>query len=489
MQARLYEGVSAGMRRFLSQKVFSFGGKVALTNALLAAMLKALYTYGPEDVEAFQVFCTASTTTTQSLSFLIGLFVAFRASQAYSRFWAGVTSSVHIIATLTETSCSLFGFMTGSKASAEKLDAFRQQIVRYFSIMHSMMLAELENIGEITGDESSFEYPLLDPNALDPELFERLQASNAKVHLVFSWIQRLIMEAINDGVVCAPPPICTRAFNELNKTMGEYHDALRLAEVPFPYPYTMATTMCLVIHWIVNCLVQPALNETITSTFMMSFVQVFMLWSLNEIAAELENPFGSDINDVDGKALHDYLNEHLVALLEDATKRRPGLRRDFYSCGQGADSVSSTGSFRNYASYNSVVSSLSSKSGGFGIEHEASDEKLQEQAQVSHTTSSKRRPSIAPFRTNQKKELVEEASSEAPGDGMEEEHRRSCSKSTTAFSRGPPKPLDEVQQSTGAEIFTQARRLTYNQQTGASGTAQQARASGEASEEADGIHV
>eukprot|EP00929_Paragymnodinium_shiwhaense_P111978 TRINITY_DN80224_c0_g1_i1.p1 TRINITY_DN80224_c0_g1~~TRINITY_DN80224_c0_g1_i1.p1 ORF type:complete len:471 (+),score=86.07 TRINITY_DN80224_c0_g1_i1:65-1414(+) len=357
---KCFKGAVKSVRRFLAENVFWFAAKAAFANAVLAALLKALCLYGPDEYDDYSMYITANPSTVSSLSFLIGLFVAFRASQAYARFWEGASSSLHIVATLTETASSLFSFTVGSKASAEKLDDFRQQLVRYFSIIHSLMLAELESTGAITGKESSLAYDILDPTALDPQVYERIQANPAKVHLVFYWIQRLIMENLQEGVVCAPPPICTRAFNELNNCMKEFHNALRLTETPFPYPYTMATNLSLCVHWFITCTVSPTLYETLPATFGMAFVQVFMLWSLNAIATELENPFGHDINDVDGKALHDDLNLQLSMLLEEASKSRPSLceKRPY----GGAPSVaSSSSSLRNMASLNDVMSGSTSR--------------------------------------------------------------------------------------------------------------------------------
>jgi len=56
-----------------------------------------------------------------------------------------------------------------------------------------------------------------------------------------------------------------------------------------------------------------------------SFVQVFILWSLNFIAIELENPFGRDVNDLDGRALQADMNDRLLLIVQPHQKAIPFL--------------------------------------------------------------------------------------------------------------------------------------------------------------------
>lgn len=50
-----------------------------------------------------------------------------------------------------------------------------------------------------------------------------------------------------------------------------------------------------------------------------------ILWTLNLIAVELENPFGSDPNDIDGPQMQLEMNNHLRLLLCAETQRIPRL--------------------------------------------------------------------------------------------------------------------------------------------------------------------
>jgi hypothetical protein len=61
---------------------------------------------------------------------------------------------------------------------------------------------------------------------------------------------------------------------------------------------------------------------------MLVFIQVFILWSLNFIAVEIENPFGTDANDLDGKGMQTEFNRQLLMLLQVRTTETPILYFD-----------------------------------------------------------------------------------------------------------------------------------------------------------------
>merc|ERR1719422_2398374 len=63
--------------------------------------------------------------------------------------------------------------------------------------------------------------------------------------------------------------------------------------------------------------------------FMFTFMQVAVLWSLNLVAMEIENPFGRDANDIDGKKMQEEINRHLLLLLKPSTERTPRLSHLF----------------------------------------------------------------------------------------------------------------------------------------------------------------
>jgi len=149
-------------------------------------------------------------------------------------------------------------------------------------------------------------------------------------------------------VLAVPPPILSRIFQELNDCMMAFHRTLALTEVPFPAPYSAATHLVLIVHWVLTPIVACTWSEQIWVATCVSFVQVFMLWSLNAIAHELENPFGKDLNDLDTYGYHRDLNERLTFLIHMSCQDTPKISA-------GAD-LSLTGSKHHLRSAHSFES-------------------------------------------------------------------------------------------------------------------------------------
>jgi len=316
--------IPRGLADWATEQVFRFAFEIAIPSAAVAACLKALDLHGPPGFKGFAEGLV-NDSAFSSFTYLIGLFVAFRAQQAYSRFWSGAGTSFGIMADFFDVASSLVAFTRGSRLAPLQVQEFHHMVIRLFSLLHALILADLESEGEVSGQEMAFKYELIDIEGIDASSLNILQAADKKVDLVFQWIQALIVDAQQSGVLSAPPPILTRAFQELNSGMVQFHRALTLSEVSFPFPYTAATQVVLIIHWMLTPFVASAWSKHIWSCAGLAFIQVFMLWTLNAIAQELENPFGVDKNDLQMEEQHKELNSRLLLLLDQSRVRVPHL--------------------------------------------------------------------------------------------------------------------------------------------------------------------
>lgn len=261
-------------------------------------------------------------------SFLVGFLIVFRTSQAYARFWDGCTSTHQMRAEWFDACSSVVAFCKHSSVDKKDITSFQECIVRLFSMLHATALAEIEDICSDSAVEEiqAFKYELIDAEAIDPGSLEAIKESEAKVELVFQWIQQLIVENINTGVLSIPPPILSRSFQELAQGMVHFHDAVKISSIPFPFPYAQTCDCLLVLHWFITpCLVATSVTYP-TWAGIFSFFSVFILWSLNSIAVEIENPFGMDANDIDANSMQLELNKHLTLLLDPKTHRTPTVR-------------------------------------------------------------------------------------------------------------------------------------------------------------------
>jgi len=89
------------------------------------------------------------------------------------------------------------------------------------------------------------------------------------------------------------------------------------------------------MHWVVTPLVIAQWVSTPWFGALFSFITVFIYWSLNSIATEIENPFGSDANDLDAEGMQKELNRMLLLLMEPQVRKTPGLSQDLLHAVRG----------------------------------------------------------------------------------------------------------------------------------------------------------
>lgn len=276
----------------------------------------------------------------------LGFLMVFRTSQAYNRFWDGCTAADRMRAEWFEATSSLMAFTKLATASAADVQNFKELIVRLVSMLHASALADLESgNSESAEDLWAHSYEIIDPGVVDLESIASISSCDVRTELLFAWVQQLITEHIASGVLAVPSPILTRTFQELSAGMMAFHDAMRISHVPFPFPYAQACDCILIIY---SLLVPAITSQWVTNVYwaaIFSFVQVFILWSLNLIAMEIDQPFGRDTNDIDGERMQREMNMQLTLLLTPNIIRTPSLSRDMSVTGSGG--IADFGRFSN----------------------------------------------------------------------------------------------------------------------------------------------
>ena len=133
------------------------------------------------------------------------------------------------------------------------------------------------------------------------------------------------MQGLETKVITVPPPILTRVFHELAGGMVRYHDAYKVAHIPFPFPYSQTTLIRLILHWLLIPFVMVQHTRYVTICGIFTVVQVFLFWALNMVAVQIEKPFGTDGNDIDLKELQQRMNTHLVLIMSPVAQQLPIL--------------------------------------------------------------------------------------------------------------------------------------------------------------------
>jgi len=162
-----------------------------------------------------------------------------------------------------------------------------------------------------------------------PEEVELLDVSNDKVNLVCFWIIQGIILEVRAKTLDAPPPIVTRVLQELSSGMLGFNQAHKVAMVPFPFPFAQMVSLLLVCLIAIMPFYVDNFTRHVVMTPMICFIVPLIYQGLNQIAIELEEPFGMDDNDVDIEVRHeeflwmlvDVCRQHTTPPVDETTEK------------------------------------------------------------------------------------------------------------------------------------------------------------------------
>jgi len=139
-----------------------------------------------------------------------------------------------------------------------------------------------------------------------------LESSQDAVSTVMYWIIWDLADAMKDLSIA--PPIQSRMYQELSNGMLGFNNCVKVADVPFPLPFAqllgilLAAFSCLMPVYVVIFTQSPIVSPIVC------FFLFESLWCLNEVAKELENPFGQDVNDISVNDFHVRFVDTLMSL-------------------------------------------------------------------------------------------------------------------------------------------------------------------------------
>ncbi|KAG8469210.1 hypothetical protein KFE25_007728 [Diacronema lutheri] len=170
--------------------------------------------------------------------------------------------------------------------------------------------------------------------------------SRDRVFTVRMWIMRICLRRAASGGLAHPPPVVTRAYQLLSEGAHGYQQACKVSETPFPFPYVQLVTLLLHVFSVIAPLTASALVETRLSltgdaideaalgsvppgsgyvlVWALSFFVVLGYTALNQVARELEEPFGYGPNHLPLVEIGQEFNAALLhLLLADAGAKVP----------------------------------------------------------------------------------------------------------------------------------------------------------------------
>jgi predicted membrane chloride channel (bestrophin family) len=286
------------------------------------------------------------------LSIVLGFVITQRSNMALNRWMNAIESVQSMLSYWRDAFNQVNGFMSGQKLdSDQKLKErfyFQCRMAHYFALISCLACVRLRNKGEdvtsidaipikpkypvgqnkrglsgrftggvTTGVES--ETGVVDLNltlfhAPSQEEVDELMKSKDKVQTVGDWILNEIMIQVRAGVLDSPPPIVTRIHAEFLLGMNAFKQAVKVAVVPFPFPFSQMAALLLVMLYFTLPLYVDTFTSNILITPLVSFLVPLVYCGLNNVSIELETPYGTDYNAVDIEERHNAF----VKSMEDA---------------------------------------------------------------------------------------------------------------------------------------------------------------------------
>merc|ERR1719401_422215 len=116
---------------------------------------------------------------------------------------------------------------------------------------------------------------ILDLDGLEPESMDFLNRAPDKVEIILQWIQRSMVLQMQTGVLPAPPPILSRAFQEVSRGIVNLQNARKIADFPYPYPLAQVSMVLQLLHWAMIPIAAPMAMPRAWAV-LLSFFSIFV---------------------------------------------------------------------------------------------------------------------------------------------------------------------------------------------------------------------
>jgi len=304
---------------FLRSSIF------AIPAAALAIVLLYLDDIYPElRIESGLEDVSESQTWSAVTAVLLAL-LAFRTKQALSRFWEG-TGLLHMMRGewYDSVSCLITFSRAAREAKPAEVQEFRHTLVRLMSLCHGSALQEIQD------QDMTSTIRTIDVRGLDSSTLHHLKECKEKYHfnrveVLLHMTQTLVTRAHDEGVLKIPPPILSRVYQTLSRGFVNLLNAKKITDTRFPFPYAQLIALLLFVHTLLTPMMITVLITAKSFAALVTFLVIFGMFSLNFAASELENPFGSDDNDLPLAHFQNEMNNSLMMLLHTNTDHVPGI--------------------------------------------------------------------------------------------------------------------------------------------------------------------
>ncbi|CAE8599717.1 unnamed protein product, partial [Polarella glacialis] len=178
-----------------------------------------------------------------SYSFVLGFVMVFRNNQAYSRFWEGTSLTKQMKGQWYVAFSNIFAFCSRDDSKKADVARFQSVLVRLASLLHCSALHHICDL-----EDNRLE--IINSDEMDPKSMEFLRGCANPQEVVTNWIQRLIVQADEAGIINISPPLLSRVFQEIGDGLTSLNNASKIKDFQFPFPYAQMISCMLFVHWL-----------------------------------------------------------------------------------------------------------------------------------------------------------------------------------------------------------------------------------------------
>ena len=265
-------------------------------------LLSILFTWLCRNTKVFHI--SLSTTPFTLIGVPLGIFLGFRNSAAYDRFWEGRKLWGQLMNTSRAFARQILTLIGTRAPEAEQgeVSIFQKMLARrHAAYIHSLRLSlRAENYSELTRFLPEDEVATLNREPSAP---------NAILHNT----GMLVTEAWKRGwIETLHVPLFDHTFNVLADAQGGCE---RIKSTPLPFSYQVLIHRSVAIY----CFLLPfGLADTLgwATPFVVMFISN-AFFGLDSIGDEIENPFGNDINDLPLEQISTLIEANVFARTDD----------------------------------------------------------------------------------------------------------------------------------------------------------------------------
>jgi hypothetical protein len=132
-------------------------------------------------------------------------------------------------------------------------------------------------------------------------------------------IQTLVVDGQDSGILKIPPPILSRVFQTISRGQVNLANCKKMTSTLFPFPYAQLIAVLCAAFSMITPFVMCAVCSDAHWAFIFTLVPVFGIFAMNQVAKELEMPFGEDPNDLPLIEFQEHMNKSLLMLIRPET--------------------------------------------------------------------------------------------------------------------------------------------------------------------------